>query len=45
MKKSHNEMSVTLNWRDCRRMSLSYLNVPSQKLQSGTDICKIITLN
>jgi len=45
MKTSHNEMSVTLNWKDCTRMSLRYLKVPSQKLQSGTEIGKSITLN
>jgi len=34
-----------LNWKDCTVMSLSYLKVPSQTLQSGTDISKNIALN
>jgi hypothetical protein len=38
-------MSVTLNWKDCTGMSLSYLKVPSQTLQSGTEISKNIALN
>jgi hypothetical protein len=45
MKMSHNEMRVTLSWKHCTRISLSYLKVLSQTLQSGTEIGKNITLN